>query len=110
MRTKTLSSVTVLALTIVIAGCKPGPIANSISGTIETDEAHVASRYGGRVEKLFAKEGDLLMCTREMLTGTHVPKWVCRYPSEAEREREATQNWIVKARNCISHCGAETAH
>ena len=60
MRTKTLSSVTVLALTLAISGCKPGPIANSISGTIETDEAHVASRYGGRVEKLFAKEGDAL--------------------------------------------------
>jgi len=57
-----------------------------------------------------AKEGDLLMCTREMLTGTHVPKWICRYPSDAEKEREATQNWMVKARNCISHCGSEEAH
>ena len=58
-----------------------------------------------------AKEGDLLMCTREMLTGTHVPKWICRYPSEAERERQATQDWLVKARNCMSHCGgADTAH
>jgi HlyD family secretion protein len=33
---------------------------NSVSGTIETDEVHVASRYGGRVERLFAREGDLL--------------------------------------------------
>ncbi len=31
-----------------------------ISGTIEVDEAHVASRYGGRVEKIFAQEGDAL--------------------------------------------------
>jgi HlyD family secretion protein len=31
-----------------------------VSGTIETDEVHVASRYGGRVERLFAREGDLL--------------------------------------------------
>jgi HlyD family secretion protein len=30
------------------------------SGTIETDEAHVASRYGGRVERIFASEGDSL--------------------------------------------------
>ena len=30
------------------------------SGTIETDEARVASRYGGRVEKVFAQEGDSL--------------------------------------------------
>src|SRR5438067_1138689 len=32
----------------------------SISGTIETDEVHVASRYGGRVEKINAQEGDAL--------------------------------------------------
>ena len=31
-----------------------------VSGTIEVDEAHVASRYGGRVEKIFAQEGDAL--------------------------------------------------
>lgn len=31
-----------------------------VSGTIEVDEAHVASRYGGRVEKIFAQEGDTL--------------------------------------------------
>jgi multidrug resistance efflux pump len=31
-----------------------------ISGTIEVDEVHVASRYGGRVERVLAREGDLL--------------------------------------------------
>lgn len=33
---------------------------HSVSGTIEVDEAHVASRYGGRVEKILAQEGDTL--------------------------------------------------
>ena len=32
----------------------------SVSGTIEIDETHVASRYGGRVEKIYAHEGDPL--------------------------------------------------
>jgi HlyD family secretion protein len=32
----------------------------TVSGTIETDEAHVASRYGGRVENVWAREGDTL--------------------------------------------------
>ena len=32
----------------------------SVSGTIEVDEVHIASRYGGRIEKLDAQEGDLL--------------------------------------------------
>ena len=33
---------------------EPSPV----SGTIEVDEAHLASRYGGRVEKIDAQEGD----------------------------------------------------
>ena len=32
----------------------------AVSGTIEVDEVHVASRYGGRVEKIHAQEGDAL--------------------------------------------------
>jgi multidrug resistance efflux pump len=31
-----------------------------VSGTIETDQVRVASRYGGRVEKILAEEGDVL--------------------------------------------------
>jgi HlyD family secretion protein len=31
-----------------------------VSGTIEVDEARVASRYGGRVEEILAREGDSL--------------------------------------------------
>ena len=34
--------------------------ANSASGTIECDEVHIASRYGGRVVRLFANEGEAL--------------------------------------------------
>ena len=32
----------------------------SVSGTVEVDEVHVASRYGGRVETIHAQEGDAL--------------------------------------------------
>jgi HlyD family secretion protein len=32
----------------------------TVSGTIEVDDVHVASRYGGRVEKILADEGDTL--------------------------------------------------
>jgi HlyD family secretion protein len=39
---------------------KPGTPATNVSGTIESDEVRVASRYGGRVEKIHAREGDLL--------------------------------------------------
>ncbi len=33
---------------------------DAVSGTIEVDEVHVAPRMGGRVEKIFAREGDRL--------------------------------------------------
>lgn len=41
----------------VLSGCKPGQPTDSVSGTIEVDETRVASRYGGRVERIFAAEG-----------------------------------------------------
>jgi HlyD family secretion protein len=49
-----------LALTLLAASCSRNSNPNSVSGTIETDEVRVASRYGGRVEKIYAQEGDAL--------------------------------------------------
>src|SRR5207247_5771943 len=42
----------------LVAGCNTRR--NAVSGTIEVDEAHVGPRAGGRVEKIFAWEGDHL--------------------------------------------------
>ena len=55
-----------VALTLLAAGCSVGGFLGdaSVSGTIETDEARVASRYGGRVEKILAQEGDALTADR----------------------------------------------
>jgi HlyD family secretion protein len=58
VRIKHLSFAAALALTGAVAGCNSSPQANSVSGTIEVDETRVASRYGGRVEKVSAQEGD----------------------------------------------------
>jgi len=51
-----------LVLTLLAGGCsvRQSSDQQSVSGTIETDEVHVASRYGGRVEKILAGEGDVL--------------------------------------------------
>jgi HlyD family secretion protein len=59
---KSIVSLVGITLTLLVAGtgCKPKQNADSVSGTIETDEARVASRYGGRVEKIFAWEGNAL--------------------------------------------------
>jgi HlyD family secretion protein len=58
VRTNTLPWAAAIVLTLAATGCKPGNPSNSVSGTIEVDETRVASRYGGRVEIIFAAEGD----------------------------------------------------
>src|SRR5947207_7831973 len=47
-----------IALSILATSC--GPRRNAVSGTIEVDEVHVGPRAPGRVEKIFAQEGDKL--------------------------------------------------
>jgi HlyD family secretion protein len=47
-------------LGLLLTACDGRKENSSVSGTIETDEVRVASRYGGRVENIFAQEGDSL--------------------------------------------------
>src|SRR3954471_7294504 len=49
-----------LATCLLLAACNPPARQRTVSGTIETDETHVASRYGGRVERIFVREGAIL--------------------------------------------------
>jgi hypothetical protein len=37
-------------------------------------------------------EDNKMMCQREMPTGTHVPRWVCRYEDQIRMERQQTQD------------------
>ena len=51
-----------IGLLLLASGCSLNTSSSpqSVSGTIETDEVHIASRYGGRVEKILAEEGAAL--------------------------------------------------
>jgi HlyD family secretion protein len=53
-----LCGAALLAVVLSLAAC--GHRSNAVSGTIEVDEVHVGPRSGGRVEKIFAWEGDRL--------------------------------------------------
>jgi HlyD family secretion protein len=55
-----MTSVTLTSLLFLAGACQKSADPPSVSGTIETDEVHVASRYGGRVEKILAWDGDVL--------------------------------------------------
>jgi len=51
----------VLTLAVLAVGCsRSSSHPKTVSGTIETDVVRVASRYGGRVEKILAQEGETL--------------------------------------------------
>jgi HlyD family secretion protein len=52
----------IIAMALLVGGCGAADPsrARSVSGTIETDEVRAASRYGGRVEKILAAEGEPL--------------------------------------------------
>jgi HlyD family secretion protein len=55
---KRLCRATLILCAVVAAGCEQHR--DTVSGTIEVDEVHVGPRSGGRVEKIFAQEGDRL--------------------------------------------------
>jgi HlyD family secretion protein len=58
-----------MALSLTACFKSPDPAAAPlVSGTIETDEVRVASRYGGRVEQIFAGEGDALTTGQVLIT------------------------------------------
>jgi HlyD family secretion protein len=60
METQHVIRTGLLAVGLALTACDQNSRSHTVSGTIETDEVRVASRYGGRVEKLFAQEGDAL--------------------------------------------------
>jgi hypothetical protein len=35
-----------------------------------------------------------MLCQREMLTGTHLPTWTCRYKEDIEQQRRAARDWL----------------
>ena len=55
---KFLTFALTVALAAIGTSCNRNSSPQSVSGTIEVDETRVASRYGGRVEKILAWEGD----------------------------------------------------
>ena len=60
MDNKLLFQIGALTLALLGTSCHKSSNPTSVSGTIETDEVHVASRYGGRVDKILVWEGDSL--------------------------------------------------
>jgi hypothetical protein len=35
-----------------------------------------------------------MLCQREMLTGSHLPTWTCRYKEDIEQQRRLARDWL----------------
>jgi multidrug resistance efflux pump len=82
-----------LAFVLLATSCKKESGPPSVSGTIETDEVHVASRYGGRVENIYAWEGQVLTNGQPIVE-------LAAAELRAQREQAAAQleEWIAGPR------------
>jgi hypothetical protein len=49
------------------------------------DELGLPARQSGSGE---------MLCQREMLTGSHLPTWTCRYKEDIEQARRAARDWL----------------
>jgi len=56
-----------------------------------TGLATTADELGAPLHK--TGNGEML-CQREMLTGTHVPNWTCRYVEDMRETRQNTRDWL----------------
>lgn len=70
-------------------------------GHSDIGEVVVAASHYDAMQGLAVTAADIgqpgaeqLYCKREMLTGTHVPKWVCRDEKDMAQERMLTQDYL----------------
>jgi len=60
---------------------------------VSSSELGIADRKGA---------GNDMLCAREIIVGSHVPRWVCRYQDEAKLDRQQTQDWLNQPRMVTS--------
>ena len=91
------------------------PVHPLFVGHSDRGEVVVASTHYDAMGGLAVSSADIgqpgkadMICDREMLTGTHVAKWICRSKKEMEEERHATQDWMDKPRNCKGRCSDQS--
>lgn len=77
-------------------------------GHSDTGEVVVAANHFDAMRGLAVSSSDvggsgdaLLVCSREVLTGTHLPHWICRHPKEVDEDRASSQRYLLQPRNCV---------
>ena len=97
---------------IVLVGCvgsrsRPDDsglyVGHSTNGEVVVAATHYDAMAGlaTTADELGIKSTDKdqrMICQREMPTGTHVPRWICRYQQDILRERQLTRDWLDQPR------------
>ncbi len=72
---------------------------DAMVGLATTDrELGLPERQGG-------SDGQML-CAQEILTGTHVPRWICRYEQDARYARQQARDWLDRPELSFAGRGA----
>ena len=86
-------------------------IGHSQSGDVVVAASHYDAMHGLAVTAtdlgLNPRQGSSgqMLCERDLITGTHVPRWICRYKEDVERQRQQTQAELTVPRLSFSRSG-----
>ncbi len=90
-------------------------VGRSQSGQVVVAASHYDAMNGLAVEDVdlglaARKNGSgLMLCDRDTITGTHVPRWTCRYKEEVEQERLRLQDELARPRLSIARQSSGSA-
>ncbi len=79
----------------------PVYVGHSLTGEPIVASSHYDAMNGSA---LATADGEKMICDREVVTGSHVPKWVCRFPADVEWDRVQSQNLLQRANGCSVDC------
>jgi hypothetical protein len=79
-------------------------VGHSDTGDVVVAASHFDAMSGVAVAAaaIGEKGDDKMICARQMLTGTHIPTWICRYRDETDVNRDLTQDMLKVPRNCAT--------
>lgn len=68
-------------------------VGHTPNGEVVVAAQHYAAMNGmavtaDEIDATSTEDGSLLLCKREVVTGSHYPQWICRYKEEHERVSE----------------------
>jgi hypothetical protein len=48
-----------------------------------------------------SQSGGMMLCSRQVYTGSHLPRWICRYQADLDAERATTQDDLARPMGAV---------